>query len=116
MRDIKHFEVVGSLDGIYRFVIFATCGINPLSEISEIEKELTKRDGSCDVLFDLLLSNGETSNRYLTAFFDGTRFCPETFTVLQSPPKEFKKIASEYYARNRTRIETFLEKGSNEWI
>ena len=104
MGEVKHFEIFPFPDGSYRFAIFATSGINPLSEISEIEKELTKREGPGFVLFDLLLSNGETSNRYISAFFDGKKFNLETFKTVQSLPREFKKIAKDYYARNKTKI------------
>jgi hypothetical protein len=116
MGELKHFEIVACPDGSYRFFIFATSGTNPLSGISEIEKQLAKRDGPCSVLFDLLLSNGETSNRYISAFFDGTRFNPESFKTVQSLPKEFKKIASEFYARNRTKVQMLLGKNFNKWI
>jgi hypothetical protein len=116
MADLKPFDIVALHDGGYRFVIFATSGINPLSDLSAIEKELIKRDGPCNVLFDLLLSNGETSNRYITAFFDGTRFSRETFKTLHSVPKEFKKIARGYYARNRTKTQMLRRKDSGKWI
>lgn len=103
MNYTKDFEISCLLNSEYRAVIFATGVINPLSVLSDIEKELSNTCGPCNIIFDLLLSNGETSNRYISAFYDGKRFCPGTFKITRSLPKDFKRIASEFYDRQKYR-------------
>lgn len=99
MCEPHYFEIIDFIHGDYRFAIFATTSINPLSVLSAIEEILKERGESYFVLFDLLLSNGETSNRYISAFFDGKKFQHDTFKLIKRLPKEFKNIASQYYAK-----------------
>ncbi len=97
MTDYKLFEISELQNGNYRFAIFATCGINPLSEICEIEKDLEKFKSSFNVLFDLFLSNGNSSNRFISAYFDGTHLCQQSFKLVKSLPNNFKKVANTFY-------------------
>lgn len=45
-------------------IIFCATYINPISCLPSIERELSERSFSGTVLFDLLLSNGFSSNRF----------------------------------------------------
>ena len=101
MDTTKHFELVHLNSSVYRFVVFATSGINPISELQEIENELLHLCTKCEILFDLLLSNGDASNRFVSGFFDGIRFRPGTFKIVRSLPKEFRQVASNHFARSK---------------
>ena len=48
-------------------MIFCTTYVNPISYLSRIEKDLSKQDFDGEILFDLLLANGCSSNRFVQA-------------------------------------------------
>lgn len=48
-------------------IIFCTTYVNPISHLPNIEQELKKMNFNGKVIFDLLLSNGYTSNRFVEA-------------------------------------------------
>lgn len=48
-------------------VIFCTTYINPISYLPIIEEDLSKKNFSGKIIFDLLLSNGYNSNRFVEA-------------------------------------------------
>ncbi|MCL6446048.1 MAG: type II toxin-antitoxin system RnlB family antitoxin [Alicyclobacillus sp.] len=49
------------------------------------------------VLFDLLLSNGNASNRFLEAEFDGKKFDFRSFKIAGTVDDTIKKLASGFY-------------------
>lgn len=54
--------------------VFATCSVSPMEALEDVERELSEKNVSGKVLFDLLLSNGNKANRYFVADFDGEKF------------------------------------------
>jgi Antitoxin to bacterial toxin RNase LS or RnlA len=46
-------------------VVFSTTYVNPISYLPAIEKDLGKMDSSGKIIFDLLLSNGHSFNRFV---------------------------------------------------
>lgn len=54
-----------------RKVVIATSYVSPLSEIYSIGYELKSSGYKGEVIFDLVLSNGFSSNRFLKINFDG---------------------------------------------
>lgn len=46
-------------------VVFSTTYINPISYLPAIEKDLGKMDSNGKIIFDLLLSNGHSFNRFV---------------------------------------------------
>jgi hypothetical protein len=46
-------------------VVFSTTYINPISYLPAIEEDLGKMDSSGKIIFDLLLSNGYSFNRFV---------------------------------------------------
>ncbi|MEH2397212.1 type II toxin-antitoxin system RnlB family antitoxin [Nostoc sp.] len=48
-------------------IIFCTTYTNPISYLPSIEQELSKINFSGKIIFDLLLSNGYSSNRFVEA-------------------------------------------------
>lgn len=51
-------------------VVFCTSYENPTAYLSSIEEDLRKIQFEGDIIFDLLLSNGYNSNRFVRARFD----------------------------------------------
>jgi Antitoxin to bacterial toxin RNase LS or RnlA len=102
MTTIKHYDLVRSEISDFPFIVFATTGTNPMSELTGIETELSSSRMACEILFDLLLSNGDTSNRFIAAYFDGIHFRSDSFKIIKSLPRTFKQFASNYYARQKS--------------
>lgn len=61
-------------------MIFSTSYLSPLKFIDEIEEELSHLfDYEITIIFDLFLSSGNTSERYLRANFNGAHFERNSF-------------------------------------
>lgn len=97
---MKNYEIqkVDNPEG-YPFVVFSTSYVSPIEGISEIEGEL-ENNFRGKVLFDLLLSNGLSSNRFLEADFDGKHFDYTSFKTLLEVNIEVRKELTEFYQKN----------------
>ncbi len=62
---------------LYGIIVFSTCYISPIDEIDRIQEEIKGYNGI--VLFDLLMCNGFSSNRFIEGLYDGERFVRSTF-------------------------------------
>lgn len=81
-----------------RELVLSTSYASPLSSVFIISEELAKQNYKGEVLFDLLLSNGFTPNRFLSMQFDGTKLLPQTTKKIQEiPEKLLKEIYAFYY-------------------
>jgi Antitoxin to bacterial toxin RNase LS or RnlA len=80
----------------YQVVIFSTSYINPLEEYDHIQEELKGRFKG-KVLFDLLMSNGISSNRYVEAEFNGAQFDPSSFKAIEKVDVAIKAMTNKFY-------------------
>lgn len=65
------------------FIVYATSYLNPLSDMIEVSKEIASVvDKPCDLLFDLLLANGDSFNRYVICKFDGKDILRDSINVI----------------------------------
>jgi hypothetical protein len=93
---MKNYEIHKNKIGDYPFVIFSTSYVSPIENIMDIEQELGFHFKG-KVLFDLLLSNGVSSNRFVEADYDGEKFDYSSFKTLNQVGLEIKKESSEFY-------------------
>ncbi|MGO4348141.1 type II toxin-antitoxin system RnlB family antitoxin [Paenibacillus sp. MCAF9] len=102
---LKNYEIQksGNNEG-YPFIIFSTSYMSPIDDIICIEHDLQSQYKG-KVLFDLLLSNGVSSNRFVEAEFNGEHFDYSSFKTLRSVCIAIKKESTEFY-KNHT---DFLE-------
>lgn len=77
---------------------------SPLQDLPEIELYLKVEHYVGDVVFDLLCSNGNELNRFVTMTFDGSSFNRRTFNVLINPPKELLEHQNLFYSQNKLHI------------
>lgn len=75
-------------------VVVATSYVSPLSQVYAIALELKSIGYQGDVIFDLVLSNGLSSNRFLKTDFDGEQLNIGKIEVL---PKLKSNILDELY-------------------
>ncbi|WP_462153921.1 type II toxin-antitoxin system RnlB family antitoxin [Pseudoalteromonas piscicida] len=77
---------------------------SPLQDLPEIELHLKAKHYVGDVVFDLLCSNGNELNRFVTMTFDGSSFNRRTLNVLSNPPKELQVHQNLFYSQNEVHI------------
>lgn len=94
---MKNYEIQKVDYQEYPYVIFSTSYVNPIEDIDDIEEEL-KPLFKGKVVFDLLLSNGLTSNRFVEAEFDGTRFNHASFKALKDVNDLIIREATNFYS------------------
>ncbi len=58
----------------YPIVVYSTSCDSPMNHLPELENDLKEMGVKGEVLFDLLLSNGNTSDRFYKAVFNGFEF------------------------------------------
>lgn len=95
---MKTFEIKKIEDQDNICLVLSKSYINPIDDLGLIEKEL--RQGFVGkVIFDLMLSNGNSSNRFMEAMFDGQKFDYSSFKITDVDMR-IKKISAGYYQEN----------------
>lgn len=93
------FEIRYDSSQHYPVVVYSTSYLNPLQNVDDISMELhEKRNVPCDVLFDLLLSNGEEFNRFVLGHFDGQNIDYNSLKVINLS-NEVVNIINKYYGK-----------------
>ncbi|WP_171051004.1 type II toxin-antitoxin system RnlB family antitoxin [Bacillus sp. BHET2] len=105
----KDYEVEG-----YPCVVFSTSFISPIEELEDIEGELNAQFQG-KVLFDLLLSNGVSSNRFLEAEFNGNTFDYTSFKPLNVDVKLKIKVL-EFYKKHVNYLENSILPRSYQYL
>lgn len=94
---MNNYELI-AFQSDQRKLVLSTSYASPLSSVFIISDELAKQNYKGEVLFDLLLSNGFTPNRFLSMQFDGTKLLPQTTKKIEGiPEKLLKEIYAFYY-------------------
>ncbi len=94
--DIKIFQ---NKNNETQYIVFSTSFMSPLDSLRKIEEELsTQINGEKEIIFDLLLSNGNNSNRYGKAVYDGQKFKFRSFEIVNTPKgSDLRKFSTQYY-------------------
>lgn len=101
---MKVYDVVNVQSEEYKLVI-STSYVSPLSKIFLIAKELSSQEYKGEVIFDLLLSNGFASNRFLKMTFDGTKLTPDSTKVISNVSDSLLKEIYNYYFKHPEYVE-----------
>jgi hypothetical protein len=90
---MRNFEII--MRGQYIF-IQSISYINPINELKDIAHELHTIKYEGEVIFDLLLANGNTSNRFLISKFIDKRFEMKSFkkTIIS---QDIRNEIANYY-------------------
>ena len=81
-------------------VVMATSYLRPFDDIEHIEVELSASKYRGGVLFDLLLCNGISVNRYMMMDFDGEKFDYSSLESVKTVSESAKTAVSGYIRRN----------------
>lgn len=76
--------------------VFAVGCQNPLEETGALEAELAAKGVKGFVVLDLLLAQGNTSNRYFLGEFDGVRFVSTRFEPAKARYGEFSVMSARF--------------------
>ncbi len=86
-------------------IVYSISFHSPTEQIKSIEKELINKDFKGKVIFDFLLTNGDTKQRYFETFFDGKEINLNNFKNIFEKSNELKKISLEFYFKNFKYVE-----------
>lgn len=76
--------------------------LNPIQDLSEISGELCKNiNNACEVLFDMLLTNGEEFNRFAIAKFDGKQIVYDSISVVNVSDSGELSTINSYYKQHK---------------
>lgn len=93
----KSYQLKKVRNSSYEYICFSTDYSRMEEYLNDVELDLRKKSASGTVLFDLLLSNGISSTRYLSIFFNGNEFDIQTIKVV-SVTDELKDSSLKFYA------------------
>ena len=104
---MNRYEIIRIDNGdLQEVLVLSTSYVSPLGSLPIIEQELEGHQG--EVLFDLLLSNGFASNRFLVAQFDGNKFDVNSFKAVESISPSIKEKAGEFYREHPEYLENSI--------
>ena len=85
----------------YSIVVYSVSYINPFVDLNDISNKIKETSPvSGFVLFDLLLSNGDSFNRFAEAYFDGMEIKKGTISVVSlHNEKQLTQINSHFKGR-----------------
>ena len=91
------YKIIKTTIDPYFHIIFSTGYINPMDQREALEKELKQIGVQGKILFDLLLSHGNTPDRFFEAFFNGEKISEESLKSTGSISKKIKEISIDFY-------------------
>jgi hypothetical protein len=94
---MKNYKILKLKNLDFSYLVLSTSYVNPLDYVEDIVKKI-KENSSMRILFDLLLSNGDSDNRFIEATFDGKKL--DNFRACQNVDLEIKKASVRYYQEN----------------
>lgn len=89
----------------YHYIIVATSYVNPMDILYDIEYNLENNNYKGNVVFDLLLCNGISANRYIEMYFNGTTFDVAKYKILDDVSIKVKKKVYQYYSQHIELVE-----------
>ena len=92
------YEIKQAKSTFFSAIVYAISFENPLQELSNISCELASMlQTPCDVLFDLLLSNGDEFNRFIIGRFDGTGIDYNSLKIIELNDASIIRQINSYY-------------------
>jgi Antitoxin to bacterial toxin RNase LS or RnlA len=89
-------------------VVFSTSYINPISYLPTIEEDLGKMDSSGKIIFDLLLSNGHSFNRFVEVAICNGKVDRRSMKVIDSSSldKSIISFTDNFYKSHPSLVES----------
>lgn len=108
--DINKYKIKKININNYKVIIFGLSHESPLLYLDDISKELKFQNiYICKVVFDMLLCNGNTTERYIEAVFNGEQFVDTSFKYIKVDKKnELRKIALDIINSDKSILENSI--------
>lgn len=97
-------------------MVFATSYINPMDQKEILENDLRQIGVHGKILFDLLLSHGNTPDRFFEAFFNGEKISEESLKSMGSISKKIKEISLDFYHSQQHFLENSVLSKSQKFL
>ena len=98
---MNNLEIEKLNNSKYEYLVLFTSYADSLADISEIVKYLQKKNCvSGELLFDLLLVNGNSFNRFVEAYYDGRSLNPDTYNIVENIDSTIKNRTKLIIKRN----------------
>lgn len=110
---MQNYELQKLNSSIYSYLILSKNYINPLEEIKDIELSL-KGNNQIKIMFDLLLSNGNTSNRFIEATYDGENL--KDFKLCEDVDNSIRSLSKRFYISNINLLENSVLNKSQQTL
>lgn len=104
----SHFLVSPNPEPSLGAAVFAVGAVNPLEELSEVEKDLRRQGVAGKVLFDLLLAHGNKVNRFFIADFDGAKFTKANLQPAADRYSEYSAVAARFLKEHAEEVDPSL--------
>jgi hypothetical protein len=91
------YQIIKTSVEVYPYMVFATSYVNPMDQKEALEKDLKQIGVNGKILFDLLLSHGNTPDRFFEAFFNGEKISEESLKSTEAISKKIKAISIDFY-------------------
>lgn len=99
---MKKYNIIKLYNEPYEYLIIATTYESPIIYIEEIKKEITCKK----MLFDLMLINGNKSNRFIGSDMKACeKFDPSTFFIANDVTDSIKEISYRFFSENKALVE-----------
>lgn len=98
---MNNLEIEKLNNSKYAYLILLTSYTDSLMDVNEIVECLKKEEcASGKLLFDLLLVNGNSFNRFVEAYYDGTSLNPSTYEIVENIDGSIREISKSIIKRN----------------
>lgn len=101
--DMKRYDIkiFNTNENKKQYIVFSTSYISPLKYINEIEQELFNQvNEEVEIIFDLILSSGNSKERYGKAIYNGKQFDRKSFQYISIPKtNELRNFSTQYYEK-----------------
>lgn len=94
-------------------LVYATGEINPMGKLGEVEQGLSQM-GKGIVIFDLLLADGSTRNRYHLGLFDGSGFIEERLRPVEDTG-ELRAVSAAFLKEHLSELNLDMVSSPIEW-
>lgn len=101
---MKKYNIIKLHNEPYEYLVIATTYESPINDIEEIKREI-----SCEktkILFDLMLINGNKSNRFIGLNMNANeKFNPSAYFIANDVTDKIKEISNRFFSENKTLLE-----------
>lgn len=88
--------------------VYAVGAVSPMEALDEIEQDLSSKNVTGAVLFDLLLTNGNKANRYFVGTFDGRKFIKSEMKSAEASYSEYSPMSAQMFKGHVSDVDSSL--------